>query len=387
MGTLWNLQCRLLVAIQNNDISTAECLLERGVDADVRFHVGSQTRPAICLCVERGHVEMVQLLLKWGCSINQYDPTGQTPLHIAASHGRICMVDLLLKNRANVKAVTNYGHTALHLAAQQPSLEIVKMLVEAGSDLERMDHDGRTPLGCACIQGNARIVEYLVAQGAKVNIKDTMGNSPLLHATNGPHTSLDLVSVLLAAGAEVNLANKQGETPLLATIRGASQKPKNLKVLENDVYVVEALLHNDCDLTSQTPLGQSPLHLAVALREDALAEKLLRAGCNPNTPDALGLSPLFHMAKDGKQNLVSMAIAVGGDLRNQKWMKDDSLLSEIWDPFLREFLMVQALRFPRLKDLCRVVVRQYLERRADWAINSLPLPQSIKEFLKLNLFL
>ena len=118
------LQCQLLNAIQDNDLELAEDLLRRdAVDPDTRFLLGSENQvPAICLCVERGLYEMAKLLVEYGCSINQVDSCGYTPLHLASSHQFIDLVRLLIHHRANVNAVSNYGHTPLHLAAQQSSV-------------------------------------------------------------------------------------------------------------------------------------------------------------------------------------------------------------------------------------------------------------------------
>ena len=51
--TWWNLQSKLLVAIQNDDEVKVKQLLAAGVDCDIRFYSGSIHSPALCLCVER----------------------------------------------------------------------------------------------------------------------------------------------------------------------------------------------------------------------------------------------------------------------------------------------------------------------------------------------
>lgn len=119
---LWTLHSQLLVAIQYNDTTAAQAILQQGVDPDIRFHIGSHQMPAICLCAERGHYDLVKLLISFGCSINQMDDCGFTALHFACNHLFIDIVKLLIANRANTNATSNYGHTPLHQAVQQPSL-------------------------------------------------------------------------------------------------------------------------------------------------------------------------------------------------------------------------------------------------------------------------
>ena len=122
---IWTLHSQLLVAIQYNDSSTAESILKQGVDSDVRFYSGTHQTPALCLCAQRGHFDLVDLLLRYGCSTNQADNCGLSALHYACNHLFVEIAKLLIANRASLNLASNYGHIPLHLAAQQPSLGIV----------------------------------------------------------------------------------------------------------------------------------------------------------------------------------------------------------------------------------------------------------------------
>ncbi|XP_067142601.1 putative ankyrin repeat protein RF_0381 isoform X1 [Centruroides vittatus] len=365
------LKSNLLVAIQNNDINLAEGLLTKGVDPDTRFYVDSQEKPAICLCVERGHVEMVRLFIKWGCSINQFDASGHTPLHLAAIFRYESITEILLQNRANVKALSNSGQTALHLARE---LAVVKMLVAAGSDINKQDQDGRTALILACMEGKTSIVKFLIQKGADVNITDIYGNSPLLHASNCLSSDPTIISVLLRNGAKVNHQNNIGENALLIAVKHCHFYQCN--------EIVEILLKNGCELNVNTWLGQSPLHLAINGNDDCLVELLIRFGCNPNVRDALGLTPLYYLAKDGKTNLIFLLLASGLNMQNETWVKDELFIREIRSEF-RDWLITKSREFPPLKNLCRTAIRKYLGIRAEDIINQLPLPNPITEFLNL----
>ena len=57
----WTLDSQLLVAIKNNDVPRAHQLFQAGVDTDTRFSINSQTRPALCLCVENNASDMGKL--------------------------------------------------------------------------------------------------------------------------------------------------------------------------------------------------------------------------------------------------------------------------------------------------------------------------------------
>lgn len=378
--TMWIQQSRLLVAIQNNDLKVAQSLLESGVDADLRFKVGPEKRPAICLCVERGHAQMAKLLLQYGCSINQNDPCGGfTPLHIASAHGHLEVAEILLKNRANVKVLDNFGHTPMHLASQHSSLEIVKLLVEFGSEIDKIDYDDRTPLSIACARGNVDIVQYLVSKGANVNSIDTSCNTPLMHAVSGPHSRVELVNILVNAGAKVNVVNKHGETPLLSIIRNSKQ----LAECQKSVDVMTALVESGCDLNCKTPLGQSPLHLAVILHHDNMVDLLAKFGCDPNTKDSLGLTPLFHLSVSGKTYLVKLIATLGANPSKEEWLCDSRRISEILNPDLQRWILETKSTAPSLKSLCRLVIRKHFGIKADSLILKLNLPVTIINYLSL----
>lgn len=375
MGTLWNLQCRLLVAIQNNDEQQVSLLLEQGVDSDIRFLTGAQKRPAICLCTERGNPNMVELLVKWGCSINQSDSLGFTPLHIAVNHGHTHLVHLLLKNRANVRAVTSLGYTPLHLAAQRLSVEIIEMLLGAGSELERADREGKTALVHACIHGNSEIIQYLVSLRANVNACDIFGNSPLMFVTSAMSINLDVVQTLVNHGAHVNHANRSGETALHAAITGRRARKSE---------VLRILIRNNCNLDIRTGLGHTALHLAVLEHEDVLVDTLIRAGCKLNTQDELGLTPLFHLARDGNWKMLMLMISNGASLKQESWLKDPKLVQEIKDKAILNYLYEQTSQCAELKILCRLALRKHYDRYADTVFATLELPASIRDYLSLN---
>ena len=59
----------------------------------------------------------MQLLIARGCSVNQLDSAGHSPLHSAALLGHTAAVRLLLQHRAVTSSRTTSGQTPLHVAA------------------------------------------------------------------------------------------------------------------------------------------------------------------------------------------------------------------------------------------------------------------------------
>jgi len=79
-------------------------------------------------------------------SKNKYDGT---PLHIAAEKGHLEIIKGLLKFGAIIDSKDKYGRTALHIASNEGHVQIVTALLEHGSDINIMSEDNRTPLDFA----------------------------------------------------------------------------------------------------------------------------------------------------------------------------------------------------------------------------------------------
>lgn len=273
-----------------------------------------------------------------------------------------------------------------NVICRPPLLEIVKLLTEAGCKLERKDHDGRTPLALACIHNQGMIAEYLVSQGADVNTIDNCGNSPLLHAINtGLSINMDIVAILLEAGANPNHTNKYGVTALITAIRRSSEHS-----LDGPLTIAQ-LIDHQCNLNEYvyeygSPwCGENALHLAITRNQDRITEMLIRAGCDVDVINHGGLTALSRLAPDGKIDLVKLLIAVGANLRLPKeyWTNDENVLRNVHNMEIREIIMRERSCFPTLKQLSRIKIRQWLERRADSVIKQLHLPTTIRQYLLL----
>ena len=102
---------------------------------------------------ERGHKEVVQLLIESGADQNVVDKRGRTSLHWAVSKGHKEVVQLLIENGADLNVADEEGTTPLHCAARSCNKEMVKLLIERGTDLNVADEGGRTPLHWAAERG------------------------------------------------------------------------------------------------------------------------------------------------------------------------------------------------------------------------------------------
>jgi ankyrin repeat protein len=89
------------------------------------------------IAAERGHEDIVSMLLSSGAAVDDPDSEWNTALHRATRNQKLNVVLRLLKEGANPNAVNTAGWTPVHLAVSAGCIEIVRVLVQHGGDLSK----------------------------------------------------------------------------------------------------------------------------------------------------------------------------------------------------------------------------------------------------------
>ncbi len=111
----------------------------------------------------RGHLEVVEMLLKGNANVSAEAAASQSrALQAAADGGHLEVVEILLTAEADVNAESAYreGRLALQAAAEGGYLEVVEMILTAKVDVdaEAITSPGRTALQAATIRGGWKTI-------------------------------------------------------------------------------------------------------------------------------------------------------------------------------------------------------------------------------------
>jgi uncharacterized protein len=223
-------------------------LLSRGAAADDRTSDSDQG-PLFVACM-MGRAEAARLLLAAGV------PPGATycgeeavpGIVAAATRNHLQVIDMLLNAGGSIDDADAQGHTALHTACFCGSQQCAVFLVERGANANLRSKKGATPLAWAAHKGHVSVVKALLDHGADVNGENASGPVvapseieivPLLGAAR--NNRLDALRLLLDRGADMEKKNQRGETALhAAAARDALECVKELLVRGADFGAVDS---------------------------------------------------------------------------------------------------------------------------------------------------
>ncbi len=194
----------MIVAVEKGYEDIVKIMLLRNIDPDVRIDmsISGKGKNPLIVAAENGYTNIVDLLLtskgdpdllKIGrarSDPNLQDLVNRTALMYAAQKGHIDIVKLLLNNKADPNKKDKWEDTALILATIEGYESVVELLLDYGADPDAKNKDKETALICAACKGYYNIAKVLLEKGAKINIKDKNGKTALDYAANDEMTKL-----------------------------------------------------------------------------------------------------------------------------------------------------------------------------------------------------
>jgi uncharacterized protein len=331
-------------AVEDPSLGKIPDFLKNMASSIAKIAENSERKTALLYATEKGHAEIVKLLLDAGADVGITGKDDRTALQIAIQEGYTEIIELLERGgaRSPIEA-TQSSPEALLGAAKKGNLDVLRSALQAGinpntSELEKNRNPRhKTALMFAAERGHLEAVQMLVKAGAEVNLSDRpgkkLGKTPLMYAARADKA--DIVRFLLEAGAIVDAQNKRGETALLyaveessvAAVRillefGADPHKKNWDStpFESATYAGEEIAKLMMAADRQKgkalshPAQEEMLRSATFSENIDLVRSLIESGVSVNAIDASGWTALMYAAAKGNLELVEVLLEAGADV-------------------------------------------------------------------------
>ncbi|XP_043466896.1 ankyrin-3-like isoform X2 [Leptopilina heterotoma] len=208
----------IFLAVHNGDLNGVRTLLnENNLEDSVH------NKRMLHVAAARGHLQIVDLLIKNGAEINVVDFKGRTPFYVALQQNKVDVAEFLLENGARIDIPRTDGETTLHVAIKTQNIQIVERLLKQGTMVNVLDDMTRLkPIDLAASLNNIRLVELLLKYGAKMDEidefreeqKDVHKRMTALHFA-AKRGNLEMVKLLMSNGFDkIDVKNLTDKTPL-----------------------------------------------------------------------------------------------------------------------------------------------------------------------------
>lgn len=158
---------------------------------------GDNNRPAnngrflLQMAIDKNDLSQVQRLLQQGIDPNSLDYHGSTALIQAAEHDSSGIVDCLLDFGVDPNIPGDFGNTALMQASARGNLGMVQALIKHNANIDAQDRKFKnTPLMRAVLGRHEKVVCFLVEAGAKLNLLNNQGKDVVYIAEQRANESL-----------------------------------------------------------------------------------------------------------------------------------------------------------------------------------------------------
>lgn len=291
---------QLTSAIDQDDRSTIESLIDAGIDPDEPLEGWNQT-PLTRACADDRR-SAVEALVEKGADVDRPGARGTLPLHEALKRGAVEIVHYLLDKGANPHAPGEHGQSSLHAACVGGLDDALERLLSLGVDPRVLDSGGQSALHVAAGRRNPRCIELLLRAGVDPNQRDARGETAAWHALE--NTTQPAHDAIFESGVTLDLRSHRGKSPhhgfMLDTVRTTGDFP---------LFLARSGLGVNTVVEGES-LWTTALRVASPRR---MYELLDQPGVDPSQTRADGFSLCHYAARHDEQELFVRAVDGGCD--------------------------------------------------------------------------
>ena len=274
------------------------------------------------LASDKGHSEVVRVLLEHGADVEAQNEDKLTPLHRASRSGRGQVVRVLLEQGADAAAFDRNRMTPLHWASFGGYVEVTRTLLERSKDVAARDKNGWTPLHWAAFEGRVEVVRILLKRGVDATVRDKAGRTPLHRSSSEGH--IQVTRVLLEQGVDTTAQDMDGRTVLhRASIGG-------------HVKIVRFLLDHGVDMAVRDKKGRTPLHHASLEGHLEITRVLLEHGSDTTIEDQNDCTPMELARRNRHFRVVQVFLEYNLDVKVEASTNEYSSVGTSWEPHLSD---------------------------------------------------
>ncbi|KAL9692296.1 hypothetical protein quinque_016494 [Culex quinquefasciatus] len=302
---------------------------------------------------------------------------GHTALQAASQNGHLEVIQVLLRYKADVEIEDKDGDRAVHHAAFGDEPGVMGLLAKAGADLNARNKRRQTALHIAVNKGHFNVVKTLLELSSHPSLQDSEGDTPLHDAISKEHDNM--LSLLLDYGADITRTNNNGFNALHhAALKGNPSAMKILLTKTNRLWIVEEMKDDGYTALHLAALNNhTALHLAVERQHVQIVKLLVREGANLNIPDKDGDTPLHEALRHHTLSQLRQLQDVEGfgkilmGLRNVKHGQKASasiacfLAANGADLTIKNRKLQTPLDLCPDPNLCKMLIKCYNERKTD----------------------
>ena len=260
----------------------------------LNYSLGLSGYTPLHFAVERGDVELIEILLENGANICIQDNNGLSPLHLASERRNYIIVEkmLLFSNGALENLIDNNGVSHLHIACIVNNVDIVNRYLQSGVQVNLATKNGETPLHFAVKFNCVATVKLLLKNNADITVQEiTNGLTPLHVASENQNNEIINIILSVHSNTIINPVNKMGFSHF--HIICMNNRVNLVQIFLNKGVAIDAAVKTD----SVNYPGFTSLHFAVKYCCVEIVKLLLKYGANINVKNKFKKVPLHYAFK------------------------------------------------------------------------------------------